>query len=75
VRESGYDVVSDLRPEHRSQIMTFSSGDMQRDGEIVQELERANVSVTLRGRGVRVSPYFYNDASDIDRLLEALPPR
>jgi len=75
VQQSGYEVASDLRPEHRSQILTFTSGDLKRDDDIVKALDRANIAVTLRGRGVRVSPYFYNDESDIERLLEALPPR
>ena len=71
----GYEVASDLTPEHRSQIMAFTSGDHTRDGELVEQLTRSNVAVTLRGRGVRVSPYFYNSEDDIERLLEALPPR
>ena len=75
VTEMGYSVASDMDPGHRSQIVTFTSGDRVRDGELVAELERADVSVTLRGRGVRVSPYFYNTTADMDRLLEALPPR
>jgi selenocysteine lyase/cysteine desulfurase len=75
VSEMGYSVVSDMDARHRSQIVTFSSGDHARDGELVAELERADVSVTLRGRGVRVSPYFYNTLEDVERLLEALPPR
>jgi cysteine desulfurase / selenocysteine lyase len=74
VTSMGYQVASDLRPEHRSQILTFTSGDSGRDGELVAELERAQVSVTLRGRGVRVSPYFYNTEDDVEKLLEALPP-
>ena len=75
VSEMGYTVASDMDPRHRSQIVAFSSGNHARDGELVAELERANVSVTLRGRGVRVSPYFYNTLDDVERLLEALPPR
>lgn len=75
VQGMGYDVVSDLDPRHRSQIVAFTSGDHTRDGELVAELERRNVSTTLRGKGVRVSPYFYNTNDDIDRLLEALEPR
>jgi len=75
VQNMGYEVASDLTPERRSQILAFTSGDQTRDGELVEELTRANVAVTLRGRGVRVSPYFYNTADDIERLLEALPPR
>ena len=75
VQGMGYEVASDLTPERRSQIMAFTSGDHTRDGELVEQLTRANVAVTLRGRGVRVSPYFYNNEDDIERLLEALPPR
>ncbi len=75
VQNMGYEVASDLTPERRSQILAFTSGDRDRDGELVEELTRANVAVTLRGRGVRVSPYFYNTEEDIERLLEALPPR
>lgn len=75
VTDMGYSVASDLTPHHRSQILAFTSGDQTRDGELVAELEKSNVSVTLRGRGVRVSPYFYNNDADVDRLLEALPPR
>lgn len=75
VRNMGYEVASDLTPERRSQILAFTSGDHGRDGELVEHLTRANVAVTLRGRGVRVSPYFYNTEDDIERLLEALPPR
>jgi cysteine desulfurase / selenocysteine lyase len=75
VRESGYEVVSSLDPKYRSQIVTISSGDLERDGQIVEELESRNVSVTMRPKGIRISPYFYNNEHDIDRLLEALPPR
>lgn len=75
VPEFGYRVTSSLDPAHRSQIVSFSSGDRDEDGRIVARLEERQVSVTLRGRGVRVSPYFYNNDDDIDRLLEALPRR
>jgi selenocysteine lyase/cysteine desulfurase len=75
LQQAGYQIVSDLRPEHRSQILTFTSGDMSADDDISRELNRAHVSITRRGRGLRVSPYFYNTPDDIDRLLEALPPR
>jgi selenocysteine lyase/cysteine desulfurase len=32
----------------------------------------AGVHVSVRGDAVRVSPHVYNDASDIDRLVEVL---
>ena len=73
--QMGYAIVSDLSPEHRSQIISFTSGDLERDKRLVSELEERKVSVVMRARGVRVSPYFYNTDEDVDRLLEALPPR
>ena len=35
-------------------------------------LEKKNISVSVRGRGIRVSLHFYNSHRDIDRLAEAL---
>lgn len=75
VAAMGYQVTSSLDPAHRSQIVSFSTGDHEADARLVADLEQRNVSVALRGKGVRVSPYFYNTDADIDRLLESLPPR
>lgn len=71
----GYTITSSTDPAHRSQIVAFTSGSREQDAQLVDDLERAQVSVALRGKGVRVSPYFYNTLDDIERLLEALPPR
>lgn len=73
--EMGYEIASSQDPAHRSQILAFTAGSRERDAQLVEDLERANVSVTLRGKGVRVSPFFYNTLDDIEKLLEALPPR
>lgn len=75
VTAAGYRVVSDLDPRHRSQIMTFTSDDQQKNDEVFRLLKDARVSVTQRPSGFRVAPYFFNTAADIDRLLEALPER
>jgi selenocysteine lyase/cysteine desulfurase len=69
----GYTITSCLDRPHRSQIVSFSAGSREKDGAIVAELAKKNVAVSLRGRGVRVSPYFYNDDEDVARLIEALP--
>ena len=37
-----------------------------------QELQRRNVFASLRGSALRVSPNVYNDAADLDALLEVL---
>lgn len=75
VGDSGYSIVSSMDPTYRSQIVTITTGDLERDNEVVAELVSRNVQVTMRPKGIRVSPYFYNTNEDIDRLLEALPPQ
>ena len=74
LENAGYQIVSDRSPEHRSQIVTFSTGDRDRNAALIGELEERNVSVALRGGCVRVSPFFYNTEEDVEGLLEALPP-
>lgn len=71
----GYAIASSLEPAHRSQIVAFTTGDLKEDEALVARLREHKVDVVLRGRGVRVSPYFYNTEADIVRLLDALPRR
>ena len=35
-------------------------------------LQERNVFVSVRGRAIRVAPYLYNDASDLQALVSAL---
>lgn len=39
---------------------------------VVQRLAEAQVHVSLRGESLRISPYVYNTADDVERLLAAL---
>lgn len=39
---------------------------------LMRKLAAANVHVSVRGDHLRVTPHLYNDALDIDRLIEAL---
>lgn len=71
----GYAVTSSLDARHRSQIVSFSTGDHDADAAVVAHLAERHVAVSLRGKGVRVSPYFYNTDADVDRLVEELPAR
>jgi cysteine desulfurase / selenocysteine lyase len=73
VERKGYRVMSCREPERRSAIVAFTSGDRERDDALVKDLEQARISVALRNRGIRVSPYFYNTADEVDAFLEALP--
>ncbi|MFT3819386.1 MAG: aminotransferase class V-fold PLP-dependent enzyme [Rubrivivax sp.] len=40
--------------------------------DVAAQLSARSIQLTGRGRGIRVSPHFYNDTGDIDRLLQAL---
>jgi cysteine desulfurase / selenocysteine lyase len=75
VESKGYIVTSSKTPEHRSAIVSFTSGDEASDTQLVADLERQKISVVVRGKGIRVSPYFYNTVSEIDQLVDALPTR
>lgn len=67
--KKGYTIISDLSPEHRSGILTFHGKDTT---EKYGGLIRKGIVVSLRNQWIRVSPHFYNNREDIDRMLEAL---
>jgi cysteine desulfurase / selenocysteine lyase len=73
VEHKGYTVTSSRTPEHRSAIVSFTSGSVDKDNQLVADLEKQKISVVVRGKGIRVSPYFYNTLDEIDQLIEALP--
>jgi selenocysteine lyase/cysteine desulfurase len=57
-------------PGSTSAIASFTAPDAAK--RFAPRLQQANVSVTLSGDRLRVSPSFFNDLSDIERLLSAL---
>ena len=63
-------VASDLAPEHRSGILSVTTGDPDRDEALVQRLARAAVIVARRGEGIRIAPHWHTPEVDIDRFLE-----
>jgi selenocysteine lyase/cysteine desulfurase len=72
--EKGYRISSSLEPGDRSQIVAITTGSSTADMRAEVALSEAGVVTALRPRGIRVAPTFYNDASDIERLVDALPP-
>jgi len=66
---AGIDVVSPRDVERRSGIVVFDG-----DRALLDRLERGGVATSLRFSagvgGIRASPYFYNDESDVERLVE-----
>jgi cysteine desulfurase / selenocysteine lyase len=58
--------------KNRSGIVTFIPR-KKKPAEIVDQLEkRSKVIVSARGKGIRISPHFYNNEQDIDRLVLGL---
>ena len=57
--------------KYRSQIIVFKpKGDPI---NLVTELEKKHkIVVSARGKGIRVSPHFYNNEDDIDKLISIL---
>jgi selenocysteine lyase/cysteine desulfurase len=59
--------------KYRSGIVIFKSNKRKKSIDIVTELQkRERIIVSARGKGIRVSPHFYNNEEDIDRLVAAL---
>lgn len=73
LQERDYPIITPIASRaERSGIVTFlpESGSVE---ELHQDLTEADVVVSQRGPGIRVSPHFYNTEDDLDRLLNALP--
>ena len=68
----GWQVVSSRRPGERSGILS-----LEREGidtaRVQEELRRRNVACAVREGRMRVSVHFYNDGTDLERLLDCLP--
>ena len=56
----------------RAGIVIFESP-RHSPAEMEALLRNERIITAARGSGIRVSPHFYNTASEIDRLLEVLP--
>ncbi len=70
LRERGAAITSPWGADERSGIVVFRLGDDPR--RLCAELVRRGFVVRVRGGGIRVAPHFYNNETDIDRLLAAL---
>ena len=70
---NNYDIVSSRAPGERSAIVCVQHKGGMHCNEIAKRLQEQNIIVSPRGDRLRISPHFYNNSEDIDRLIEALP--
>jgi selenocysteine lyase/cysteine desulfurase len=68
-----YEVVSSRNEAERSQIVCLRHTDGVPAHHIYRYLEARGIIVSARSGRLRISPHFYNNADDIDRLLAELP--
>jgi cysteine desulfurase/selenocysteine lyase len=72
LKNRGWTVVSPSGADERSGLLSFFAPGID-PVVLEQQLGEAKVDVAVRDGRARISPSYYNDHSDIDRLLEALP--
>lgn len=65
----GCNVVTPLRPSQRGALITIKSNDVH---ALVERLATRGIVVSSREQNLRVSPHFYNNHDDIERVLEGL---
>jgi cysteine desulfurase/selenocysteine lyase len=66
------EIMTDVRPDHRSSILTFTTGSVDADKALVAAAKEHGVYVGRRGMGVRTAASFWNNGVDADRLLEVV---
>lgn len=70
--ERGYQVLSPRGTAERSGIISFISAGRP-SSELHQRLKEAGVVCSVREGAVRLSPHFYNEPREMERILAALP--
>lgn len=64
-----FEIISPIKNKNqRSEIIVFRSKKLH-PLTIVKKLENENVIVSQRGKGIRISPHFYNSEEDLDKLI------
>ena len=67
-----FEIISPIANKNeRSGIIVFKSKKLS-PLTVVKRLEKENVIVSQRGKGIRISPHFYNNEEDIDKLILSL---
>jgi selenocysteine lyase/cysteine desulfurase len=70
LRARGVTIVSPVdSASERSSILSFTLGSEGKNKDLVGKLADEGIIVALRGGRIRVSPNFFNNEDDVDRLL------
>lgn len=72
LRRRGYSIISPQGPGEGSGILSFRHPEIPAE-TIAGHVAEAGVDLAVRGGGLRISPSYYNDQSEIGRFIEALP--
>jgi len=72
IKDSNYQIESDLSPEHRSNIILFSHADKSKNEFIHRELEKKEIYISYREGYLRLSPHIFNNEQDIQNLTREL---
>ncbi len=68
-----YKIVSSREKGEKSQIVCLKNKDGLPAQDIFKHLEERNVVVSARGERIRISPHFFNNREDIEKVVENLP--
>ena len=68
-----YDLISSRAPGEKSAIVCVKHRGGIHCSDIAKTLREAGVIVSPRNDRLRISPHFYNNLEDIERLVEHLP--
>jgi cysteine desulfurase / selenocysteine lyase len=71
--EKNYEVVSSRLKGEKSQIVSIMPKSDTDSMRLAAMLEQQRIIVSPRGIRLRIAPHFYNNLSDINRLVKALP--
>src|SRR5262249_16649613 len=68
LRARGWQIASPWNPNERSGLLSFFAETVRAE-QLESQLRAAGVDVAVRDGRLRISPSYYNDRDDIDRLL------
>src|SRR5262249_7597917 len=72
LRSRGWEIASPWNAHERSGLLSFFSYRIDAH-RLEAQLRAAGIDLAVRDGKLRISPSYYNDRDDIDRLLDALP--